>query len=86
MHLPKIAPSTHAHFFLMAPLFINAGEGPIASFVAASENLHSRSNENLSSQIVNRWCDVHGGAVWFGLFWLQAMDSDSKISVHFLWS
>ena len=51
VQLPKIAPSTHAHFFLMAPLFINAGEGPIASFVAASENLHSRSNENLISQI-----------------------------------
>ena len=42
--LVKIAPSTHAHFFLMAPLFMNTGEGLIESFVTASENLNSWSN------------------------------------------
>ena len=40
--LPKIAPPIHAHFLLMILHFVNAGESCIASFVAASDNLHCR--------------------------------------------
>ena len=55
VQLPKIAPSTHADFLLMAPLFINAGEGLIASFEPASENLHSRSNANFRGRRSTFW-------------------------------
>ena len=40
--LPKISPPIHAHFLLMILHFVNAGESCIASFVAASDNLHCR--------------------------------------------